>query len=130
MLSRDTFCFKVDLYFNQITTIIYDYLVNSRDKRKLYHSVGKFYPPYFLLQIVMFVIIGSEIHILLLYIIIREELNVGTVPMFKMHNIGTVPTFKMHNVGTVPTYKMYNIGTVPTFKMHNVGTLVFLCFFF
>ena len=55
-----------------------------------------------------------------------EELNVGTVPTFKMHNIGTVPTFKMHNVGTVPTYKMYNIGTVPTFKMHNVGTLFFL----
>ena len=60
----------------------------------------------------------------------REELNVGTVPTFKMHIIGTVPMFKMHNVGTVPTYKMYNIGTVPTFKMHNVGTLVFLCFFF
>ena len=41
-------------------------------------------------------------------------------------NVGTVPTFKMHNVGTVPTYKMYNIGTVPTFKMHNIGTLVFV----
>ena len=41
----------------------------------------------------------------------REELNVGTVPTFKMHNIGTVPTFKMHNVGTVPTYKMHNVGT-------------------
>ena len=35
-----------------------------------------------------------------------EELNVGTVPMFKTHNIGTVPTFKMHNIGTVPTSKM------------------------
>ena len=58
-----------------------------------------------------------------------EELNVGTVPTFKMHNIGTVPTFKMHNVGTVPTYKMYNIGTVPTFKMHNVGTQVFMILF-
>ena len=23
-----------------------------------------------------------------------EELNVGTVPMFKTHNIGTVPTFQ------------------------------------
>ena len=59
------------------------------------------------------------------YIKNREELNVGTVPMFKMHNVGTVPTFKMHNVGTAPTSKMYNIGTVPTFKMHNVGTQVF-----
>ena len=62
-------------------------------------------------------------------IIFREELNVGTVPTFKMHNIGTVPTFKMHNVGTVPTYKMYNIGTVPTFKMHNIGTQVFFLLF-
>ena len=44
---------------------------------------------------------------------IREELNVGTVPTFKMHNIGTVPTSKIHNVGTVPTFKMYNVGTVP-----------------
>ena len=41
----------------------------------------------------------------------REELNVGTVPTFKMHNIGTVPTFKMHNVGTVPMFKMHNVGT-------------------
>ena len=39
----------------------------------------------------------------------REELNVGTVP-----------TYKMHNVGTVPTLKMYILGTVPTFKMHKV----------
>ena len=37
----------------------------------------------------------------------REELNVGTVPMFKMHNIGTVPTFKMHNVGTLKIYDLY-----------------------
>ena len=40
-----------------------------------------------------------------------EELNVGTVPTFKMHNVVTVPTFKMHNVGTVPTNKTHNIGT-------------------
>ena len=39
-----------------------------------------------------------------------EELNVGTVPTFKMHNIGTVPTFKMHNIA-VPMFKMNNIGT-------------------
>ena len=38
-----------------------------------------------------------------------EALNVGTVPMFKMHKIGTVPTFKMHNIGTVPTYKTHNV---------------------
>ena len=55
----------------------------------------------------------------LVCLLIREELNVGTVP-----------TFKMHNVGTVPTFKMYNIGTVPTFKMHNVGTLFFYVSFF
>ena len=47
-------------------------------------------------------------------IFFREELNVGTVPTFKMHNVGTVPTFKMHNVGTVPTFKMHNVGT-PSF---------------
>ena len=41
-------------------------------------------------------------------------------------NVGTVPSFKMHNIGTVPSFKMYNIGTVPTFKMHNVGTKVFI----
>ena len=58
-------------------------------------------------------------------LILWEELNVGTVPTFKMHNIGTVPTTKMYNVGTVPTFKMYNIGTVPMFKMHNVGTQFF-----
>ena len=53
---------------------------------------------------------------------LREELNVGTVPMFTMHNVlGAVPTSKMHNVGTVPTLKMYNLGTVPRFKMDKVG---------
>ena len=52
--------------------------------------------------------------------------NVGTVPTFKMHNVGTVPTFKMHNIGTVPIFKMHNLGTVPTFKMHNIGTPIFL----
>ena len=57
--------------------------------------------------------------------LLREELNVGSVPTFKMHNIGTVPTFEMENVGTVPTFEMYNIGSVPTFKMHNVGTKIF-----
>ena len=41
-------------------------------------------------------------------------LDVGTVPIFKMHNVGTVPTFKMHNVGTVPTFKMHNVVTVPS----------------
>ena len=41
----------------------------------------------------------------------RVCLNVGTVPMYKMHNIGTVPTFKMDNVGTVPMFKMHNVGT-------------------
>ena len=53
--------------------------------------------------------------------IFREELNVGTVPMFKMHNVGTLPTFKMHNIGTVPTFTMHNIVTAPLFKMYNVG---------
>ena len=47
----------------------------------------------------------------------REELNVGTVPMFKMHNIGTVPTFKMHSVGTVPTFKMQNVGTLKFYDL-------------
>ena len=46
--------------------------------------------------------------------IFREELNVGTVPMFKMLNVGTVSSFKL-----------YNLGTVPTFKIHNGGTKVF-----
>ena len=36
----------------------------------------------------------------------REELNIGTVPTFKMHNVGTVPMFKMHNVETL---KIYNL---------------------
>ena len=56
-----------------------------------------------------------------------RELNVGTVPAFKMHNVGTVPTSKMHNIGTVPTFKMYNIGTVPTFEMRNVSFLILFC---
>ena len=51
---------------------------------------------------------------MVIWLYVREKLNVWTVP-----------TFKMHNVGTVPTYKMYNIGTVPTFKMNNVGTKFF-----
>ena len=34
-----------------------------------------------------------------IWIFKREELNVGTVPTFKMHNVGTVPTSKMHNIG-------------------------------
>ena len=45
--------------------------------------------------------------------LIRECLNVVTVPTFKMHNVGTVSLFKRHNIG---------IGTVLMFKMHNVGT--------
>ena len=53
----------------------------------------------------------------------RERLNVGTVPMFKMHHVVTVPTFKMHHVGTVPMFKMHHVGTVPTYKMHHVGTI-------
>ena len=40
---------------------------------------------------------------------IRECLNVGTVPMFKMHNVGTVPTWCILNVGTVPTFKMHHV---------------------
>ena len=43
---------------------------------------------------------------------LRKRLNVGTVPMDKMHPIGTVPTNKMHPVGTVPTDKMHPIGTL------------------
>ena len=49
-------------------------------------------------------------------------LDVGTVPIFKMHNVGTVPSFKMHNVGTVTQYETHNVGTVPTYKTHNIGT--------
>ena len=40
----------------------------------------------------------------------RKWLNIGTVPMFKMHHVGTDPTFKMHLIGTVPTFKKLNIG--------------------
>jgi hypothetical protein len=43
---------------------------------------------------------------------VRERLNVGTVPTFKMHHVGTVPTFKMHHVGSVPTFKMHHVGTL------------------
>ena len=35
-----------------------------------------------------------------LKILVREGLNLGTVPTFKIHNIGTVPTFKIKNIGT------------------------------
>ena len=31
-------------------------------------------------------------------------------------NVGTVPTFKMHHEGTVPTYKMHHVGTLKKFK--------------
>ena len=48
-----------------------------------------------------------------------EELNVGAVPMFKMHNVGSVPTSKMNNVEDVPIFKLYNIGTVPTFSYYS-----------
>ena len=37
-------------------------------------------------------------------ILLRECLNVRTVPTYKMHNIGTVPMFKMHNIGTPKIY--------------------------
>ena len=47
---------------------------------------------------------------------LREGLNVGTVPMLKMHNLGT---------STAPTIKMGNIGTVSMFKMYSVGTQIF-----
>ena len=40
-------------------------------------------------------------------ILLREELNVGTVPTFKIHNIGKVPTFKMHNIGTPKIYDLW-----------------------
>ena len=49
---------------------------------------------------------------------IRECLNVGTVPTYKMHNIGTVPTFKMHNIGTVPMFKMHNVGTPKIYDLY------------
>ena len=39
----------------------------------------------------------------------REELNVGTVPKFKMHNVGAVPMFKMHNIGTPMFYYFVSI---------------------
>ena len=39
-------------------------------------------------------------------IFLLEELNVGTVPMFKIHNVGTVPIFKMHNVVTQKNYDL------------------------
>ena len=39
-------------------------------------------------------------------------LNIGTVPMFKMHHVGTDPTFKMHLIGTVLTFKKLNMGTL------------------
>ena len=43
----------------------------------------------------------------LFYFYFWEDLNVGTVPTFKMHNIGTVPLFKMHNVGTKVFYDSF-----------------------
>ena len=43
-------------------------------------------------------------------------LDVGTVPIFKMHNVGTVSKYKTHNVGTVPTFKMQNVGTVSIYR--------------
>ena len=42
----------------------------------------------------------------------RKWLNIGTVPMFKMHHVGTVPIFKMHHVGIVPKFSMLNVGTL------------------
>ena len=49
----------------------------------------------------------GKVHIIVISqrFFVRIQLNVGTVPRFKMHHVGTVPTFKMHNVGTVPTFK-------------------------
>ena len=42
-----------------------------------------------------------------LHLFIREELNIGNVPLFKVHNIGTVPISKVHNVRNIPTFEMY-----------------------
>ena len=49
---------------------------------------------------------GGELH---LYFPFRKWLNVGTVPMFKIHHVGTVPMFKNPHVGIVPTFEKLNI---------------------
>ena len=46
---------------------------------------------------------------------LRIELNIGTVPMFKMHHVGTFSTFQINHVGTVPMFKMHLIGTLKNF---------------
>ena len=43
---------------------------------------------------------------------LRERLNVGTVPKFKIHHIGTVLTFKILDIGTVPMFKTHHVGTI------------------
>ena len=42
-----------------------------------------------------------------------ERLNVGSLPMVKMHPVGSLPTVKMHPVGTLPTVKMHPVGSLP-----------------
>ena len=52
-----------------------------------------------------------------------ERLNVGTVPMVKMHPVGTVPTVKMHPVETVPPGCILSVGTVPMGCILTIGTV-------
>jgi hypothetical protein len=41
------------------------------------------------------------------------EVNIETVPTFKMHHVRTVPMFVMHHIVTaVPTFKKLNIWTL------------------
>ena len=49
---------------------------------------------------------------MVIWLYVREELNVWTVPTFKIHYVGTVPTSKLHNVGIVPTFRCTLIQTV------------------
>ena len=54
---------------------------------------------------------GNKIFKIVIKIIFRKRLFIGTVPAYKNYAIGTVPAYKNYAIGTVPADKNYAIGT-------------------
>ena len=61
------------------------------------------------------------------WIILKERLNGGTVPLDKTHPGGTVPLDKTYPWGTIPPDKTHPGETVPPYKTHT-GSQTFFTF--
>ena len=60
-------------------------------------------------------VLFEVLQIYIVFKVIREELNIGKLPTFKLHIIGTFSMFNLHSVGTLPYFLILLSPMWPTF---------------